>query len=383
MDGDRFDAISRSFAERASRRGALRRLGGGGLGAALLGAVGVRAATAQGDEEKTCELTLVATIAVGPDTDDVYEGKLTMVIGPDGAIDDGSLETEDGNTYDLVGQATGRALNLRITVKSGQYLSLTGTGQQDIILCRGGIDGTFGGPKTRDVGTWYAAKQKRKGDATATSESGGNASIGNNGTSGNGTGGDDDTEPTEEPTVTPTPCDSTGIDCGSTFILDPATCECVCPQPYDRCGDSSCCYGGSVCNDDGSCNCPDGMEPCQEVCTQSCPSGQYLDPDSCQCGSESSCGAGETLCNGQCVSIACAANQLFDDASCQCVNRCSPGQDYCDGNCIDVVNDETNCGYCANVCPAGMPCIAGTCECPVSYDYCESQQKCILDTETC
>src|SRR5262245_1935563 len=104
MDGDRFDAMSRSLAERASRRGALRRLGGGGLGATLLGIAGVRATAAQGDEAKTCELTLVATVAVGSNKDDVYEGKLTMAIGADGAVDDGSLATVDGKQYDLVGQ---------------------------------------------------------------------------------------------------------------------------------------------------------------------------------------------------------------------------------------------------------------------------------------
>jgi hypothetical protein len=382
MDGDRFDAMSRSFAERASRRGALRRLGGSGLGAALLGVAGVRATAAQDDEEKTCELVLVATVAVGPTKDDVYEGKLTMAIGADGAIDDGSFATEDGKEYDLVGQATGRALNLRITTGNGRYLSLTGTGQQDIILCRASIDGTFGGPRTGDLGTWYAAKQKRQSDTTPTAATGGNAS-GGNASGGNGTGGNNTSGDNTEPTVTPTPCDSSGIDCGSTFVLDPATCQCVCPQPYTKCGDSSCCFGGSVCNDDGSCNCPEGMEPCQEVCTQSCPSGQYLDPDSCQCGSQSSCGQGETLCNGKCVSIACSENQLFDNASCQCVDRCSPGQGYCNGNCIDVVNDAANCGTCGNACPTGMPCIAGTCECPATYNYCQSQQKCLAEGETC
>jgi hypothetical protein len=380
MDGNRFDAMSRSFAERASRRGMLRRLGEGGLGAALLGVAGVRAADAQGNSQgKTCALTLVATVAVGPNKSHVYEGKLTMVIGSDGAIDDGSLATVDGKTYDLVGQTTGRALNLRITTANGQYLSLTGTGQQDIVLCRGSIDGTFGGPHTGDLGTWYAAKQKRTSEATPTTGSGGN---GGNTSNGNGTSGGN-TAPTEAPTITPTPCDSTGVNCGSTFVLDPATCQCVCPQPYTKCGDSSCCFGGSICNNDGSCNCPQGMEPCQEVCTQSCPSGQYLDPNTCKCGSQSSCGQGETLCNGQCVSIACPANQLFDNASCQCINRCSPGQDYCNGSCIDVVNDAANCGTCGNACPTGMPCIAGTCECPVSYSYCQSQQKCLAEGSSC
>jgi hypothetical protein len=381
MDGNRFDAFSRSLADRSSRRGALRRLGGGGLGAALLGMTGMRAAAQddEDDEETTCRLVLVATVAVGPNKDTVYEGDLEMVIGDNGAIDEGTLTTKDGDEYELVGQATGRAINLRITIDDGQYLSLTGTSQQRITRCRGGIDGTFGGPHTGDLGTWYAAQKKRAENATVI------ATTGNGNGNGNGTGGSNPTEEPDEPdepTVTPTPCDSTGIDCGSTFVLDPATCECVCPNPYKRCGES-CCFGGAVCYDAGGCGCPDGYEPCQEVCTESCPSGQYLDADSCQCTAQTSCGSGETLCNGQCVSIDCASNQLFDDASCQCVARCSSGMDYCNDVCIDIVNDAMNCGSCGNACPAGMPCIAGACTCPVDYTYCASTQKCITGSETC
>jgi hypothetical protein len=125
------------------------------------------------------------------------------------------------------------------------------------------------------------------------------------------------------------------------------------------------------------------MEACQEVCTTSCPSGEYMNYDTCECGAETSCGSGETLCNGQCVSLTCADNQLFDDSSCQCVNRCSPGQDYCGGTCIDVVNDASNCGFCGNVCSPGVPCIAGTCTCPATYDYCASQQKCLPEGDAC
>src|SRR5690349_11946463 len=167
MDGNRFDALSRSMADRSSRRGALRRLGGGGIGAALLGITGMRAAAQDqdDDEETTCRLVLVATVSVGPNKDKVYEGDLEMVIGDDGAIDEGTLTTDDGDEYELVGQATGRALNLRITIDEGQWLSLTGTGEIDVDRCRGGIDGTFGGPKTGDLGTWYAAKRARTADS--------------------------------------------------------------------------------------------------------------------------------------------------------------------------------------------------------------------------
>ena len=377
MDGNRFDALSRSLAGRSSRRQTLRRLGAGGLGASLLGLAGRRGTAAQ-DDETTCTLTLVATVAVGPNQDDVFEGELTIVIGQDGKIDDGTFATTEGEDLAVVGQATGRALNLRITSADGDSLALTGTGQEDVVRCRGDIEGTFGGPRTGDLGTWSASRPEQSEDEANT------PGAGDEGSSGDSDSGDDaengESGSGDEPS--PTPCDSTGIDCGSTFILDPATCQCVCPQPYDRCGDT-CCFGGATCNADGSCQCPAGTEPCQEVCTPSCPTGQYLDPDSCQCTAETSCGQGETLCNGQCVSLACQPNQLFDNTTCQCVNRCSPGQDYCNGTCILVTSDTANCGFCGNTCPPGMPCIAGTCECPFSYTYCASQQKCLTQGSAC
>ncbi len=358
MDGNRFDNISRAFAGRSTRRAAIRQAGAGGMLAAVAGAIGMgrNSAFAQDDdttEPTPCKLVFYAETAVGPDKNDIYEGEIDFEINADGAIDTGVLTTKDGDEYDFVGQAVGRAINLRITIENGKYLSLTGTGQTDIDLCRGGIDGTFGGPKQRDLGTWYAARKARgNGEATATATT--------------GSGGDQGGGGTDEPTPTRTPCPE--IDCGTTFVLNPDTCECGCPPPYDQCGDSTCCFGGAVCNSDGSCQCPDGTEPCNEVCTPSCPSGQVFD-DSCQCITITSCGAGETLCNGVCVSLECPPNRKFDPASCQCINPCPSGQDFCSNQCIDIINDENNCGTCGNVCPPNMPCIAGTCKCPGGQNY--------------
>jgi hypothetical protein len=347
----------------------MKRLGKGGLGAALLSVVGMRQVGAQDDGEPvSCDLYLVATGAIGPNRKDTYEGELQITIDPDGSINEGSFTNEDGDRFDLVGQANGRALNLRIELGKSAFLSLTGTAQGDLDLCDGEAEGTFGGPEPKDLGTWKITKLKPgdEEDGTKTPAAGPTNTPGNGGSGG----------------PTPTPCDSTGIDCGSTFVLDPNTCECRCPDPYTQCGDS-CCFGGSVCYDDGGCGCPDGMEACQEVCTESCPSGQYLDPDTCQCTMDTSCGSGETLCNGLCVSIDCAYNELFDSSQCMCVKRCSPGQDYCNGACISVTSDVNNCGFCGNTCAPGMPCIAGSCLCPVDYAYCGSQQKCIPKNDPC
>lgn len=153
MDQNRFDEFSRSLATRSTRRQAVRRAGAGGLLGGVAATLGLRAAEAQ-NGGVICTSQFAAVVAVGPDLDTVYEGALTLEIGPEGAIDDGTFETIDGASYDLVGTATGRALDLRIELNSDQVLTLIGTGENDIILCRGRVDGTFGGPQSEDLGTW-------------------------------------------------------------------------------------------------------------------------------------------------------------------------------------------------------------------------------------
>ena len=44
----------------------------------------------------------------------------------------------------------------------------------------------------------------------------------------------------------------------------------------------------------------------------------------------------------------------------------------CGGDlCIDLQSDAQHCGSCANACPSGVACIAGTCSCPVGDQLCD------------
>src|SRR4051812_23617477 len=124
MDGNRFDKFSRAIAHRTSRRDAIQKAGAGGLLAAAAGAIGIssRAGLAQGDD--TCILQFYAESAVGPDKTAKYQGELDFSIGDDGSIDQGSFTDQDGNEFDLVGQAVGRALSLRISLAEDKFLSL-------------------------------------------------------------------------------------------------------------------------------------------------------------------------------------------------------------------------------------------------------------------
>lgn len=372
MDGGKFDDLSRSLAARANRRETLRAAGKGGILAAAAGAIGLGGARAANSQPVDCAMPLLAKVQAGKNKGHRYDGDLKITIETDGAIDTGTLTTADGTTYDVVGQATGRSISLRVKLAADRFLSLFGTAEQDLTLCKGRVDGSFGGWAQSDLGTWTLGVKPAPATPTpavATNNGGGGGSTG-----GGSTGGDNGGGETENPTPTPCPAQ----DCGVTFVWLPDQCACGCPPPSEKCGDTMCCPSGSVCDAaGGSCQCPSGTTLCGDSCVPECASGSNLNYTTCQCETQTSCGSGETLCNGACVSINCSPSQLFDSTQCMCVNRCSPGQGFCGGSCIDIVNDRTNCGACGNACQTGVPCIAGTCTCPPGTSYNSTQQKCV------
>lgn len=314
MDARRFDGFSKKLAKRSSRRRVLHAFGGGGIGGTLLALAGLRATSAQ-DEPATCRFQLDATVAAGPSTGTTFTGELTLTLEPEGAIDAGEFAADDGTVYEVTGQAVGRALYLRIELGGDHVLALTGIAQRDVSLCRGRIDGTFSGPDVGDLGTWQAMRRRKQAAPTpVTGEE-----------TGDGGGG-------------AAPCAPQA--CGGTFIFDTSRCECVCPAPYERCG-NVCCPSGSICTDhaSGSCSCPGTFELCQDRCVPSCEFSTRLDPDTCQCIAQvqPGCGPGETLCNGMCVFL-----------------------DF----------DAHNCGTCGNQCPPGIPCTGGVCQCSPGYAPC-------------
>lgn len=295
MDANRFDALSRTFASPSSRRAAVRTLGVGGLLAALFGRP-VRALA----QETTCELQVELVPAENSNAREL-RGTITLVIDEEGAIDDGFFETEDGDEFDVVGQATGRAISLFIDL-DGDPLALTGVGERDVVLCRGTFAGTYGGPVPGDLGSWTAGKQRTStgGDegngggssgGGETSGGGGGNTGGGGGNSGGG-GGDNGSGSSGGGN-----CPS-GVVCGGVcctprvgFTPDDIFCDngfCACTY---SCASAGCDAGGTENSFTMGCDArPDAR--CHNECNfptdngcgdMSCNDGEELDIDSCTC----------------------------------------------------------------------------------------------------
>jgi hypothetical protein len=63
----------------------------------------------------------------------------------------------------VVGQSTGRAINLLFTVGDGQYLFGVGTMEHDLATCDGAMGGPFVGPQPGDAGDWELIASSQTG----------------------------------------------------------------------------------------------------------------------------------------------------------------------------------------------------------------------------
>jgi hypothetical protein len=381
MDANRFDMLSRSLSRRGSRRG----LAAGGI-AAGLAALGIERAAAA----NTCALQIQATTVTGTHKDTIYTGTLNIEIGDNGAIDNGSFNTSDGANHPLVGQATGRALHLRITLGDSQVLALEGTAANDLILCRGEASGTFGGPDDTDLGTWRTVSGQSgsggsSGTSNASSGSGGGTTNSSSGTTGSGgggntSGGGGNTSGGGDNSgggggggggcASGVVCN--GVCCAPApgLSADNITCNAGACECTYSCASAGCGGGdGSIVNTCGSdpephchseCNVP-GDNGCGDM---TCNNDETLDVDSCTCiPNGGDCGGADLLhdanncgfCGVVCGSGFCQNGVCTDSDPCV-----QTGLTNCNSMCVDTQNDPENCGGCGNHCQSGQ-CIEGNC----------------------
>lgn len=111
----------------------------------------------------------------------------------------------------------------------------------------------------------------------------------------------------------------------------------------------------------------------------------------CRLGSQgTSCGEGALCCNGFCLDVradpsncgACGRTCL-DGERClggNCVSPCVAGLTHCGGICVDVLSDPVHCGACNFTCRAvASRCVAGQCRCPDDLTVCNDA---CVDTQT-
>jgi hypothetical protein len=390
MDPRQFDALSRKVADGVSRRQAVARFGAAGLLAGLTSALGRdrvagAAPAVQADALSVCLLDIVANVRLGPSAGAIIQGnipgelrgELSFPLAPDGAIDNGRLRLEGGAEFPVVGQSTGRALNVRVDIAPEQTLILVGTGQQRLDQCTGDVDGLLTGPGVGDLGDWHAtgtlvgggegppptttagaspgtpaATATPSGAATATAPTGATPTATATATE-TPTPAPTETPapaPTETPTPqppTPTPvvCPTGTTDCGGvcidlqTDVNNCGACGNVCPEAQPG-FDVGCAAGNCFFMRERAC--AEGLSSCNGVCVN-----RQTDPANCGvCGNV--CAAGEICFGGQCARD----------------NRCAAGLTFCNGVCVDLLIDPANCGACGSACGILETCAGGVCQPP-------------------
>lgn len=397
MESQRFDRFSKSVASNLTRREAVGGIGIAGVVAAAFPWLGLHRRSLAAVAAKTCTYSFEAAVSVGPSSESdrfkSISGELELTIGDGGAIDAGRLVAADGTESNVVGQATGRAINLRIELDDDQALVLVGTAEREVRKCRGLMSGIANGPQRGDLGDWVAEIKKDSAGSSAVTASTAAATSASS-LAAEGT-----------PAAT-TACDLTCWE--DTGGLDESTCSCICP------GMTSCVaeigtmfakggviffekpltvrtgYCADTMTDQANCGaCRNFCGYSEGVATAGCENGVCVytcDANHAQCTGDAAdpctsdlryddehCGACGYACTGgyqcndgncQCL-LACLDPQTLDPSTCECV--CPGGLTACGGGCVDINTDLSNCGACGHACEAIVSqCVAGKCQQPVN-----------------
>jgi len=89
------------------------------------------------------------------------------------------------------------------------------------------------------------------------------------------------------------------------------------------------------------------------------------------------CLPGLTSCNGACVDLTtdksncgkCGTTCPVACSASACVATCPAPTINCNGSCVDTTKSATNCGSCGKVCAAGQLCSASACTCGASVSF--------------
>lgn len=417
MDAEQFDSLTRQFGTSTSRRVAL----GAGVAGGVLRALGFGPVAAeeqptqeQAAQASTCTLAFAANVRLGPSlkqaltetgtTPGELRGQLRFALDAKGTLQNASLRLADGTSLPVIGEATGHALQVRITLAERVALVAVGVGEQPIADCRGAIDGVVTGPQVGDLGDWHAATSRQAGGGGATTtdnqgKQGKRAKQGATGASGQGgqgrqggqggasqggagagaarattgnperpkgqrgeTGG---ASGPSGPTGASGSTGATGATSATQCTTGQTNCNGTCVDlTSDANNCSACgiaCDAGDVCKD-SLCSPANGGAGCSTASPTRCGTTcADLNTDPNNCGA---CGA------------ACGANEVCTGGVC---GACTGGQTSCAGVCVDLSSDPANCGACAIACTGVDVCTDGQCITPVG----PAPQACVQLGEVC
>jgi hypothetical protein len=155
------------------------------------------------------------------------------------------------------------------------------------------------------------------------------------------------------------------LNCGACgFVCDPPG-----PNEYGACIGGECtyvCAEGAV-DCDGTCTFldwdPDNCGACGNVCPASAPvcvAGACIASTCTPSCPPGWCGGDG--CGGEC---ACPSGWVCESNWCYYADTgCPPPTALCNGVCVNIGSDSSNCGACGNVCPSGFACINSACSDP-------------------
>jgi hypothetical protein len=330
MNGQRFDAWSRTRVLRLSRRS----LGVGVLSAALSRLLPASAGAQFGP---TCRFTVQLTSSVTPGA--TATAAMEIVIQENGAIDSGSFDLGQGQPALVVGQTTGRSIDLIVALTDGTMLSLTGQGDTDVSDCNSTLRGHLSNPASAELGTWVA----EPGEGTG-SEASGQSTQESQTTSGSASSSQSQSS-------------CTATDCSGMLVFDPQMCQCVCPPSTTPCGQLNCCDPETSCLDpgDGLCSCPAGTQLCLNLCVPECGEGETLNLTTCGCDVEQ---------KQVCTELFFFCDDHFECCSGYCAHgvcETCPGRVCGDAGCVDSMTDNNHCGNCNVIC-VNTTCTGGVCQ---------------------
>jgi hypothetical protein len=325
MNSRSFDNWTRNRAVRLSRRDALRLTAAGGASAALA------ARSPDTLAQTTCSLSVHAETGGGPSAPSTYDGTLQFTLVTDNTLTQATFTPASGSAQSATGRASGRAIDIQITLPGDQTLALSGAGAQPIGDCSGDLAGVLIGPQPGDLGAWQATAETPTTTAPSTSSQSQSSSN----------GGTDVT----------TSCPPGQALCGGTCIdtqSDPQNCG-ACGTVCDRSQCSSgVCASGQTCTPDG--------EPCNvpaDCCSLLCPHESQA-PGVCGCSQVGGvCAGGGDCCQqGGDTQVECLGGANSD----RCIvlkGACSSDSDCLSQSCVN--------GSCHSGClPDGESCESST-----------------------